>query len=298
MELVLINGEACVKKAVKNDGIYRSIAANSVIGIPEILKIEDGLVFYRYINGETLKSRMENDKHIPKEFIRLFVFSCVKILQELDIYNIVHNKLAPDNIIITPKGKIYIIDFEAAQLKDNKIDFVDYVQNKYTAPELISSNIANASNDIYSIGLILEELDTDNNFTNVIKKCLCDQTKRYSSYTALLHEFNVAYHEIAENDKDIELPRYYSKWMMQVMIVTAFVGGMIGYYISGNSDVSRPLVFTVFCMYLSLVLVDVIDYLRVLMFENVRAKKILKFKVCVSCIVFIVATVAMLIMIN
>ncbi len=114
MELVLVNGEACVKKKVGNENIYRTLAANKVAGLPEIMRIESGVIYYKYVNGETLKGRLENEGKVTKEFVRFLIFSCANILSHLREINVVHNDITPENIVITPKGEVYIIDMESA----------------------------------------------------------------------------------------------------------------------------------------------------------------------------------------
>jgi len=72
---------------------------------------------------------------------------------------IVHRDLKPSNIIITHNGENFkIIDFGLADTDAHCICKQPAGTVRFMSPEQMSSSVADVRNDIYSIGVILEEL--------------------------------------------------------------------------------------------------------------------------------------------
>lgn len=297
MELVLVNGEACVRKEVGNENIYRTLSANKIAGIPEIIKVESGVVYYKYINGETLRNRVDNEGVVSKDFIRFLAFSCASILGELRGLNIVHNDITPENVIISPKGEIYIIDFESATFEHSHSEGNEVNISKYSSPELRNGDVVSFISDIYSLGKILEEIDLKKKFDFVISKC-CNEdiNKRYSSYTALVHEINTTYSNIEDSDEDFSFLSHFSKKSLIAIAITIILGTVIGYYFSAASENSQTLMYMVFSIYASLVVLDLFDYIRVVLFKGSVCKKILPRKFALSFAMFLVTVLVSLIL--
>lgn len=285
VELVLINGEACVKKSVKNVEVYNTLAKSSIAGVPEIIKIESGVVYYKYVNGETLKNRLENIDDISKEFVRFLIFSCITIISNIHQYDIVHNDITPENIIITPKGKIYIIDFESASFEGQKANSV-VEKTAYSSPEILNDEITTFQSDIYSLGKILETLDEKKQYNKIVNKCLSDN--RYTTFRAMLHEVNAMYSMIEDEEEDFNWTDCYSKKTLVVIVVAVIVGALLGYFLSFSAKSSSTIMYIFFSIYAALATVDIFDYLRVIMFEEKRSKKIISKKLALSFAMFFV----------
>lgn len=296
MELVLVKGEACVKKHVENEKVYRTLAASKIAGVPEILKIETNEIYYKYVNGETLTSRLKNDKNISTEFIKFLIFSCANIACELRNYNIVHNDITPDNIIITPRGKIFLIDFENATFEGKSCDF-KIEETSYSSPEVLSNHITTYQSDIYSLGKVLEHIDSGKVFEKIVNKCIASDPKdRYTSFKALLHEFNAIYVMSKEDDISFRWTDYFNKNVLLASVLIFLVGGGMGYYFSSFAQASNTFKYIVFSIYATFVVVDACDYIRVVMFEGNRLRKILSFKLIFSAIVFFATVLIALIL--
>ncbi len=293
MELVLTNGEACVRKNINNEKIYKTLSASKIDGIPEILKIQDGVVYYKYVNGETLANRIKNDSNITKDFIRFIVFSCATILKSLKDYNIVHNDITPDNIIITPKGKLYLIDFETATFEGQTVAVFEGDSN-YAAPEVVNKQITTFQSDLYSIGKIISELDSRNQFANITKKCL---DNRYQSYTALIHELNSVYSTIEDDTDDYSLLNYYNRPALLAIAFIVCSSAIIGFLLSRLAESSNTLIYIIFSIYVGLVIGDILDYTRLVIFESRHYKKILPFKVAISFVMFFITVFVSIILV-
>ncbi len=297
MELVLVNGEACVRKEIGNENVYRTIAANKISGVPDIIKVESGVVYYKYINGETLKSRFDNERDISVDFIRFLAFSCASILSELKNMNIVHNDITPENVIISPKGEIYIIDFESATFNHKQTIGSEVNVSEYSSPELKNGEHTTFASDIYSLGKIIEEIDVNKRFSFVINKCCNDEIdKRYTSYTALVHEINTTYSSIERFDEEFNFFSHFTKKVLISIAVTIILGTTLGFYFASSSENSNVLLYIVFSVYALLAILDIFDYIRVILFKSHVYKKILPFKVALSFAMFIVTVLVSLIL--
>ena len=74
---------------------------------------------------------------------------------------VIHRDLKPDNILLTEKGQIRIVDFGLAAAL-NEIGFVSGVAgtHQYMAPETATHQQSDTRSDVYSLGIILYEMLT------------------------------------------------------------------------------------------------------------------------------------------
>ncbi len=292
MELVLVNGEACVKKEVTNENIYRTLAANKIAGIPEIIKVDNGVVYYKYVNGETLKSRIANKQEVSKEFVRFLGFSCTKTLAALKDLCIVHNDITPENIIISPKEQIYLIDFESATFESGEVTESEVNISEYSSPELKNGMKTTFASDIYSLGVVLKEVDFNEYFTNVTTKCCGESVgDRYSAYTALSYEINTTYSNIQGEEDKVDFSNYFTKKMLVTIACTLILGLVVGLYFSQVVDTTNTMLYLVFSIYGAVLILDLIDYARVIILKGRKYRKVLPFKFVVSCLMFFLTTV-------
>lgn len=139
------------------------------------------------------------------------MINLTNIVEHINMMNIVHCDLKPNNIIIDKNGKINILDFGISQIDGNN-KFKQYGTLKYSSLEKASNESIDFHEDIYSLGVILFELINENitinsyddkckfntllvkydkrNIENrlnfIIKKCIASKINlRYNSFTEL-----------------------------------------------------------------------------------------------------------------
>src|SRR6202140_1885297 len=121
-----------------------------------------------FIEGETLDERLRRTpgrKLPPPEALDIGIQLC-KVLDYLHKLqpSVVFRALKPSNVMLTPEGHLYLIDFGIArifkpgQAKDTKA----YGSIGYSAPEQFDREQTTAQADIYSLGITLHEMLSGN----------------------------------------------------------------------------------------------------------------------------------------
>lgn len=102
---------------------------------------------------------------------------------------IVHRDLKPENIMITRNGSnVKILDFGLADNDDYAVFKNPAGTEKYIAPEQMNTTEADSRNDIYSLGIILREMNLGKEYKGVVKRCLLPINERCQTIDQLQEE--------------------------------------------------------------------------------------------------------------
>jgi malate dehydrogenase (oxaloacetate-decarboxylating)(NADP+) len=137
----------------------------SLLNHPNIVKlIEFGsyagkyFLVTEYLEGQSLNTLVKNSP-LSEKYALYVAEEVLNALKCMNIHNIIHRDIKPDNLIIRPGGKIVLIDFGLA--KDENQQTLSYEGEmrgtpQFMAPEYISnSGRQNIKVDIYSLGVTL-----------------------------------------------------------------------------------------------------------------------------------------------
>lgn len=188
MELVVIEGVACVKRSVDNIDVYSTLSQHKIQGIPSILRIDGNTVFYQYVNGVTLRELLQRKNSLTPLELTSFIYQTALILKELKDIHIVHKDLKPENIIITQENKVYLIDFNVSRIYvEKESDTTLFGTRGYASPEHFGYSSTSFKSDMYSLGKIIEELDVNFYYRPIAQKCTeIDPVNRYDNYTDII----------------------------------------------------------------------------------------------------------------
>lgn len=130
----------------------------------------DGLPYLvmEYVEGEAITSYCTSRRLLVAERLRLFLEVCEGVAHAHRNL-IVHRDLKPANILVNTAGQVKLLDFGIAKLLDPAAG-VTGVQHtvagrmftpEYASPEQVWGAPATTSTDVYSLGVVLFELLTD-----------------------------------------------------------------------------------------------------------------------------------------
>jgi eukaryotic-like serine/threonine-protein kinase len=125
--------------------------------------IEGGRPFLvmEYVDGGTLGDRLRGEGGDPID-AQMLARELLDALGHVHAAGIVHRDVKPANVLIGQDGRVRLTDFGIAQSADaTRLTQTGSVLGtlKYIAPELLRGNPATVQSDLYSLGVVLSELD-------------------------------------------------------------------------------------------------------------------------------------------
>jgi hypothetical protein len=120
-------------------------------------------IVFEYIEGETLKHRIERMGKLPLDESAAYAIEVGRGLVAAHARNLVHRDVKPQNVLIDPEGRAKVTDFGIARSLEAKgltatgrvLGTTDYV-----APEQAMGHEIDARSDVYSLGVLLYEMLT------------------------------------------------------------------------------------------------------------------------------------------
>ncbi|MFQ5694650.1 MAG: protein kinase [Terriglobia bacterium] len=120
-----------------------------------------------YVEGETLRQRLDRPMSV-EEFLSVAV-QCVEALVDAHAKDLVHRDLKPENIMLTPAGRVKLLDFGVAKLLPSRqaaettSDFLSTLPGTligtpvYMSPEALLGRVVDERTDIFSLGVVFYE---------------------------------------------------------------------------------------------------------------------------------------------
>ncbi|MBK7377953.1 MAG: serine/threonine-protein kinase [Ignavibacteriales bacterium] len=116
-----------------------------------------------YVEGKTLRELIKSDELTIERITDISVQTC-EGLNEAHSKGITHRDIKPENILIDEKGKVKIVDFGLAKIKNVSRGITKQDSTvgtlKYMSPEQIRNQNVDHRSDIWSFGVILYEMIT------------------------------------------------------------------------------------------------------------------------------------------
>ena len=183
----MLRKELEVLMQMQHPGVVQATGMEQVEGIGPCIVME-------YIDGETLESFLEGSGQRFQALQRLPLPQRQEIARQLcdalayvHSQGIVHRDLKPENIMLTRNGmRVKLIDFGMADTDQHAVLKQPAGTLSYMSPEQASQAVPDIRNDIYSLGLILQQLELGKVYQPVIDRCLKPIAQRYASVGELL----------------------------------------------------------------------------------------------------------------
>ena len=121
-----------------------------------------------FVEGQTLATLLESGP-LPEARARAVALEAAEALEVAHEHGIVHRDLKPANLMVTPRGRVKILDFGLARLTPLASQTIDMGLTSpgmaagtlpYMAPEQFTNGAVDARVDLYALGAILYEMLT------------------------------------------------------------------------------------------------------------------------------------------
>lgn len=166
---------------LQHPNIVRTYDLERVEGIGPCIVME-------WVEGQTLEDFLQSAP--TKEQRWKVTGELISALGYLHQKNIVHRDLKPSNIMVTTNGQmVKLIDFGLADSDSFAVLKQSGGTEKYMSPEQAQGGSPDVRNDIYSLGLILKQMELGSNMNKIVKRCLKPIGKRYHDMTEVETEF-------------------------------------------------------------------------------------------------------------
>ncbi len=150
--------ERSVLASLQHEGIARILDAGMATGDPAYLVLE-------YVDGVTVTDFCRHNELSLRKILRLFLQICDAV-EYAHRHLVVHRDIKPSNVLVTPEGKVKLLDFGIAKLIDDSQDraltrsgFFPMTP-EYAAPEQIRGRSISTTTDVYGLGGLLYEMLT------------------------------------------------------------------------------------------------------------------------------------------
>ena len=151
------------------------------------LEMVDGLgmcIVMEYVEGSTLKEWLRGKtQRLTRQRIARELTDAVGYIHSKGI---VHRDLKPENVIITHNGEnVKLIDFGLADTDSHAVLKQPAGTPRYMSPEQMHTSVADVRNDIYSLGIIFQQMKLGLSYRSIIKRCILPIDRRYPNVQAL-----------------------------------------------------------------------------------------------------------------
>jgi serine/threonine protein kinase len=149
---------------IREEEIGRRLSHPNIIRVLKPRQKSRLYIVTEYVNGVPLRSLMKHGEPWDPERALAIVRQIAEALVYLHGQHVVHRDLKPQNILVTPDGKIKIVDFGIAlDHPGRRLTWLgsDTVGTpEYMAPEQAKGLRGDERSDIYALGLLLYEMLT------------------------------------------------------------------------------------------------------------------------------------------
>lgn len=150
----------------------------AMVNLPQI----GDCIVLEWIDGETLEELIKSNR-IGKEKSQKIICELCDALGYMHSKQIIHRDLKPENIMITHNGQnVKVIDFGLSDADSYGTFKAPAGTRIYASPELAAGETIDNRSDIWSLGVIINEISRD--YKHVTRKCLQRDREKRLAYAS------------------------------------------------------------------------------------------------------------------
>lgn len=201
--LVMENGQNYIYKSITFEEVelYKKLVN---IDNENIVKMYNPVLyndcFYAkrdFVPGLAVTEYIESNGTFSEKEISTLIPQLCDALSAIHQHGIIHRDVSPNNIIITPDGRLKLIDFGISRVKkqNQSTDTVILGTHGFAAPEQFGFHQTSPQSDIYSVGVLINYMLTGElpneklsagMFKDIVLKCTeMDENNRYPNVDEL-----------------------------------------------------------------------------------------------------------------
>ncbi len=173
----MLNKEFDIMMQLQHPGVAQAMGMETLGDLGQCIIMEwvEGVTLKKWLEGDTTRSER---LHAAGQLL--------DALAHIHAHDIAHRDIKPSNIMVTTNGKnVKIIDFGLADTDVHAILKQPAGTKQYMAPEQASTSQPDVRNDIYSLGLVLRQMNLGKDYKKVTEKCILPIDERYQSINEL-----------------------------------------------------------------------------------------------------------------
>ncbi|MEK9713694.1 MAG: bifunctional protein-serine/threonine kinase/phosphatase [Thalassolituus sp.] len=153
------------------EGFVREQWIGNRVAHPNVMRVEPPLQGGRFmyhvcelIEGQSLRQWIDDNPQPELEVVREIIEQVIHGLRAMQRMGMVHRDMKPENVMITRKGQIKIIDFGTVSVR-GLAEVVSAVEEdvpqgtvNYIAPEYVIDKVADSRSDLFSVSVMVYEM--------------------------------------------------------------------------------------------------------------------------------------------
>lgn len=163
---------------LQHPGVAQAVSFEDVPGMGKCIVME-------WVEGVTLAEWLKTSP--SRDERRDVAHQLMAALAHIHQHGVVHRDIKPSNVMVTTGGQqVKIIDFGLADTHIHATLKQPAGTARYMAPEQASEAAPDPRNDIYSLGVILKDMDLGSDYASVVKRCLMPINERFQTVDELI----------------------------------------------------------------------------------------------------------------
>jgi tetratricopeptide (TPR) repeat protein len=219
----------------------REVRVTREINHPNVCRVYDVGVyqstlyfFMEWVKGETLTDLIRHSRTVEERRALEIAEKVARALEVAHAHGVIHRDIKPSNIMIDERGEVRVMDFGVATEIESDLtkSRVSLGTPEYMAPEQHHGGRADARSDLYSLGLVLQEMLTGERRTaargkaGAIASRLCaeDPERRYQTASDAAAALADARPQIVSRPRISPLNRRRMAWSLLGLAVGVGIG--------------------------------------------------------------------------